>query len=288
MSKFSNHVRPQRWSTKSVVCFLLMILVVLVSGQEEFTQADLEAMTEAELENICVQRGFQLVNENSEELSKQDYIEAAQRCLAIEQEMNELLTEYPELAEELEEEIKRMEKENAEKQADVERLQDEIAKDSTGDSQSDPGTAFVRPGKDVEEEPEEIIADEAIGGFETADDDYESLNAMDVDEEEADYTDSGSSVETIESKQKEDFTLTHIAVESLRVLIKNAQDDVRRIINLAVPVLQPLFDVGDAAWRQMKDFFVKARKAYEAYQVTNIASEEAAETAETCDDAAYA
>ncbi len=64
-----------------------MILVAMVSGQEEFTQADLEAMTEVELENICVQRGFQLVNENSEELTKQDYIEAAQRCLAIEQEM---------------------------------------------------------------------------------------------------------------------------------------------------------------------------------------------------------
>lgn len=63
-----------------------MILVVLVSGQD-YTQADLEAMTEVELENICVQRGFQLVNENSDELTKQDYIEAAQRCLAIEQEM---------------------------------------------------------------------------------------------------------------------------------------------------------------------------------------------------------
>lgn len=201
------------------------------------------------------------------------------------------MTQYPELAEELEEEIKRMEKENAEKQADVERLQNEIAKESTDDSQSDPGTAFVRPGKDIEDEPEEIIAEEAIGGFETENDDFESLNAMDLDdtasEEETEYTDSGSSVETIESKKKEDLTLTHIAVESLRVLIKNAQDDVRRIINMAVPVLQPLFNVGDAAWRQMKDLFVKARKAYEAYQATNIASEEAAETAETCDGDAY-
>ena len=64
-----------------------MILLTLVSAQLEYTQDDLEAMTEIELENICVQRGFQLVNDESDELTKQDYIEAAQRCLAIEQEM---------------------------------------------------------------------------------------------------------------------------------------------------------------------------------------------------------
>ena len=66
---------------------LLILLVALVSGQDEYSQADLEAMTEAELEDICIKRGFQLVNEDSDELTKQDYVEAAQRCLAIEQEM---------------------------------------------------------------------------------------------------------------------------------------------------------------------------------------------------------
>jgi len=61
--------------------------VSFVSAQVEYGLADLEAMTEVELENICVQRGFQLVNDDSDDLTKQDYIEAAQRCLAIEQEM---------------------------------------------------------------------------------------------------------------------------------------------------------------------------------------------------------
>ena len=59
----------------------------MVSAQVEYSLSDLEAMTEVELEDICVQRGFQLVNDESEELTKQDYIEAAQRCIAIEQEM---------------------------------------------------------------------------------------------------------------------------------------------------------------------------------------------------------
>ena len=66
---------------------MLMLLVALVAGQDEYSQADLEAMTEVELEDICIKRGFQLVSDESDELTKQDYIEAAQRCLSIEQEM---------------------------------------------------------------------------------------------------------------------------------------------------------------------------------------------------------
>lgn len=276
----SDRSGSQRWSTKDVLFLLLMVLVTLASGQEDYSQTDLEAMTEVELENICVQRGFKLVNENSDELTKQDYVEAAQRCLSIEQEMNELLTQYPELAEELEEEIKRMESENAEKLADVERLQSEIANDSADDSQSDLDAAFVPRGIDRENENEPAL-----------DDDAQSYSTMGLNntqlEDSIEDTDPATNLERIEPPRKEDLTLTHIAVESFRVLVKNAQDDVRRIINLAIPVLQPLFNVGDVAWRQMKDFFDRARKAYEAYQATNIPSDEATETPETCDDTVY-
>lgn len=251
---------------------LLLVLVVLVSGFEEYSEEDLEAMTKSELESICETRGFKLVN-NAEDLTKQDYVEAAQRCLAIEQEMNELLTQYPELADELEEEIKKMEKENAEKKAYIDELENELASESSDDDQDGPGMAFVPPSKsrgseDVvdEVETERPIVEETI----------------DADED----LDPATSVETIESQQssptKEDLTLTHIAVESLRVLVKNAQDDVKRIINLAIPVLQPLFNVGDAAWRQLKTLFVRAREVYEAYQVTNMPSSEG--TPETCDN----
>merc|ERR1712086_890396 len=78
--------------------------------------------------------------------------------------------------------------------------------------------------------------------------------------EEEDVTNNvGKKTESRElSAEKEDLTLTHIAIESLRVLVKNAQDDVKRIINLAIPVLQPIFDVGDTAWRQIKAIFIRA------------------------------
>jgi hypothetical protein len=86
----------------STLLILMSIQVTLISGQDqdevevevEFSQSDLEIMTETELENICIKRGFQLVNDDIDPetgekytLTKQDYVEAAQRCLAIEKEM---------------------------------------------------------------------------------------------------------------------------------------------------------------------------------------------------------
>ena len=228
------------------------------------------------------------------------------------------MTQYPELADELEEEIKRMEKENAEKQAYVEELKIKSSNkdDSTDDYVDDPYMAFVRPGKGGVTEAEDYSGDEIEkdtsvmmnGGDldgETNDLSTDSDEVVDTKEmnhpdsdndnaqldesiEEGDATNSvGKGIESRESSAKEDLTLTHIAIESLRVLVKNAQDDVKRIINLAIPVLQPIFNAGDAAWRQMKALFVRAREVYEAYQAVNAPPSEGAGEAETCDDTVY-
>jgi len=49
----------------------------------------LESLTTEELELICVERGFELVHDENEpgELTHADYVEAARRCLAIEEDM---------------------------------------------------------------------------------------------------------------------------------------------------------------------------------------------------------
>ena len=73
-----------------------------------YTDADLEKMTTIELERICLDRGFEVVQDDSSILSVQegngkeegdidvvsppplshdDYVDAAKRCLAIEKEM---------------------------------------------------------------------------------------------------------------------------------------------------------------------------------------------------------
>lgn len=218
------------------------------------------------------------------------------------------MVNYPELADELEEEIKRMEKENSEKQAYAESLENRIPNDSTDNNQNDPDMAFAPQAKGQGSENDEVGDDELFMSNEvpldeptvdlssTDDEEVKPSTTTDSDDTQQDEdiddldttTTAGIDIESRDaSAKKEDLTLTHIAIESLRVLVKNAQDDVKRIINLAIPVLQPFFDVGDAAWQQMKTLFVRAREVYEAYQATNMPSNEEAAVAETCDDSVY-
>jgi hypothetical protein len=71
-----------------------LLLIAAVVGQEEYPESALRAMPDEELELMCVSRGFELVKDEIDpttglphELTHDDYVEAAQRCLAIEQEM---------------------------------------------------------------------------------------------------------------------------------------------------------------------------------------------------------
>lgn len=68
----------------------------------------LESLSDAELEKLCKDRGFAVAVDGGGELTHEDYVEAAQRCLSLEDEMNAILAENPELAAELETEIERM------------------------------------------------------------------------------------------------------------------------------------------------------------------------------------
>ena len=220
------------------------------------------------------------------------------------------MAQYPELADELEEEIKRMENENAEKQAYVDSLENRITEtDASADNShsNDPGTAFGLGSKNNDSNrggvgddgldmSDEVQVNEPIeetnshGGEKSYSSGISSDDSEldDLDEQDTETTDTNDSAGTIlETRKKatetEDLTLTHIAVESFKVLIKNAQDDVRRIINLAIPALKPLFNAGDVAWRQMKALFNRARELYEAYQATNVPSGEETGELETCD-----
>ena len=240
------------------------------------------------------------------------------------------MVQYPELADELEEEIKRMEEENAEKQAKVDELKSEIGgsnnnvedtvdsssstsgndKNDGGQEQDDtPGMAFTR-GKeatnnddnnedenendDINESIDDDIASEkesTTASATTIIDEVEendilsatiTNNAITGDDIIGMYNDdAGKDMESSSDdtlllsdtadggKNAEDFTLSHLAFESLRVLVKNASEDVKRVIGLAIPVFQPLLNAGDVAWKQVKSLYAKARKAYDAYQATN-------------------
>jgi hypothetical protein len=77
---------------KRIICLLLLVCLARDShGQETQprpTAEELDVLTDKELELICVERGFELIKGGSEgELTHADYVDAARRCLAIEEDM---------------------------------------------------------------------------------------------------------------------------------------------------------------------------------------------------------
>jgi hypothetical protein len=75
-----------------IVC--LAALSNLVLGQETFPDEELDAMSDEELELICLVRGFELLKDQIDEatgevyvLTHGDYVESAKQCLSIEKEM---------------------------------------------------------------------------------------------------------------------------------------------------------------------------------------------------------
>ena len=216
---------------------------------------------------------------------------------------NELLNEYPELAEELEEELKKMEEENAAKQKELaelqKRLEDQQSTEdgSVGSAETGSGAAFVSSGKtapsttteqenkgeeefdedasiqqgdDLEEVVEEDGShdgEEALNVTETVDevvDETETVASEKADEQTLPIEGNTTDVTAKSTKTSEDFTMTHLAIETLRAFVEHAKDDVKRLVGLMIPVVQPLFNAGDVAWRQIKALFLKARDAYYA------------------------
>ena len=85
--------------------------VVLEAEPEPIVEVEdyLEQLSVEELEKICTERGFDVIpRKDGQPLQRSDYLEAARRCLSLEDEMNAILAQNPELAAELEAEILRM------------------------------------------------------------------------------------------------------------------------------------------------------------------------------------
>jgi hypothetical protein len=68
------------------VAYLLSASYVL--SQKEST-IDLESLSNSELEAICTNLGFELIDKSKQgtELSREDYLEAARQCLAVKEQL---------------------------------------------------------------------------------------------------------------------------------------------------------------------------------------------------------
>ena len=111
------------------------------SGQAE--DIDLDVMSDEELEEICTSRGFELVREmdatTGEPLvyTHQDYVDAASECLQIEADLEEILTNHPEILEDVRKESERMMKERDRLQQQL----DQLKEDGAAETENESGTA---------------------------------------------------------------------------------------------------------------------------------------------------
>lgn len=93
------------WTTRQQRPFVLLLLLILLfitnhskcdaqkqavgidlqneEDEDKVIIQDLDSMSDKELELVCIERGFEVV----EGLSHEEYVEAARRCLAIEEDM---------------------------------------------------------------------------------------------------------------------------------------------------------------------------------------------------------
>ena len=197
---------------------------------------------------------------------------------------NELLEQYPELAEELEEEIQKMEVENAAQKAEVDMLQKKLSEaETTNDKKPQsfpPGTAFVSKPKtagvledDLEiSEEEPIFVDDASEEQQTIIDDQtkEKTSTPKTETEETETKTEESGTAGLESKEKrsikDDLTLKALAIEIIRGVVRHTENDLKRIVELMAPVVRPLFEAGETAWKRIRKAFAMVRKSFESSQ----------------------
>jgi hypothetical protein len=126
---------------------------------------------------------------------------------------------------------------------------DRVDSSNVGTADENSDDLIVGEEESVDDATNEISGDESVDDLE---DDMKTKNTS-------------TDIESLSDTPKEDFTLSYLAIETIRAFVKHAKDDAKRIFALVVPVMQPLLTAGDVAWRQIKALFLKAREAYASY-----------------------
>ena len=174
----------------------------------DYTQVDLNTLTNDELAAICTDRGFELVfelddaTEESLEYTHEDYVDAARECLKLEAEMEAFYEENPEMLREMEEERERMMKEQEELEQKLKEAQDKLDKRKA--KKAPEGGAFVKKAKEGEEAGDDEI-DATIDNNQVTNEESQKDNQKDelpADDEVIDLDNIMN--EVIESQQTKD------------------------------------------------------------------------------------
>lgn len=169
----------------------------------------LAAMSDEQLIGICQDRGFGIEGDEVE-LERKDYVEAARRCLSMEDEMNAVLAENPELAAELEAEVLRMKetKERLEVERDQMLAEKELLEQQLKDAGVDTG----------------------------------------IPKSESNSTASTASL-TAQGLPQAQLTLEEVLIETFGEVFHRVSQDIKFVGNLVSPVLQPVIGGVKMAWR---------------------------------------
>ena len=165
-----------------------------------------------------------------------------------------------------------MEAEQSAKRAEVEKLEKELAEAQAAASTAkvSSGSAFVPPtvattdsGKTIGEQDDLEVIDDGDASVSNRNDDDDEINIMDesaaneiLEDRQEDYVDLSDSASTNVAVKnetaKEEFTMSAMTFEIIRALIKQVENDVKRIVELIAPVVHPILRAGDVAWRHLK------------------------------------
>jgi len=118
-----------------------------VNDLQTLTDVDeLQTLTDIELEQLCTSRGFELVKETDKETgqkkeySHNDYVEAAKQCLDMEAEMEQILSENPQMLDDIEAEAKKMREEKVRLERELAEAKSKLLKD---EENNDTDSAFI-------------------------------------------------------------------------------------------------------------------------------------------------
>lgn len=189
-----------------------------VHEEEEIAVDDyLATLSVDELKKICWDRGFD-VEEEGGALTHGDYVEAARRCLSLEDEMNAILNEHPELAAELEKEIQRLQQHK------------------------------VR----LEQEQEDMLKEKALleAQLEQA--------GVDLDNFRAKYEHGSGAFPAAGGKDLSEMSFPELFVETMRQLYDRVKQDVVFVVKVTRPAWEKAREVLQFGWRYSKPFVMQA------------------------------
>jgi hypothetical protein len=181
------------------------------------------------------------------------------------------------LATEIEQEIQKLEAEQTAKRAEVQQLEKELAEaqSAAATAKGSSGAAFVPPTATatparntiVEQDDLEVIDDGDIvsSGYddEGVDESVAKGFEDDIREESLKNAKDTESLDIVAQNETagEDYTMSAVTFEIIRAMIKQVESDVKRIVELLAPVVQPIFRAGDVAWRHLKVIFESLRRS---------------------------